>query len=179
MADVAREYGSALFELADEEGIETLILDEIRAVRNILKDNPGFMKLLDAPNINLEERIKIIDEAFNGRVHQYICSFLKLMTERRHSSELFDCFFEYEKCYEDKNAIVEAYVTSAVELSDKQKEELTVKLRQKAGKNLVINYLVDPELIGGIKVNMDGVLYEGSIRARLDELRSNLKKETL
>ena len=54
MADVAKEYGRALFELAEDEQIEGLILDELRVLRQILKSNPDLLKLLDAPNINLE-----------------------------------------------------------------------------------------------------------------------------
>ena len=179
MADVAKEYGQALFELAAEEHIEGLILDELRVLRQIIKANPDLIKLLDAPNINLEERIQVIDSIFKGKVHEYLCSFLKLMTERRHFPEIFACFEEYERSYEDMNAIIEAHVTSAVELSSSQKEALFEKLREKAGKTVVVKYHVEPELIGGIRVNMDGILFEGSIRARLDELRSNLKKETL
>lgn len=179
MADVAKEYGRALFELATEEQIEELILGEIRELRNILKDNSDFLKLLDAPNINLEERVTVIDSVFSGKIHEYLCSFLKLLTERRHSPDVFGCFDEYESCYEDKNAIIEAYVTSAVELSDSQRQALFEKLRAKAGKTVVMKCHVDPKLIGGIRVNMDGVLFEGTIRARLDELRNNLKKETL
>lgn len=179
MADVAKEYGQALFELAKEEHIEGKILDELRVLRKILSSNQDLLKLLDAPNINLEERIKVIDDVFKGRMHEYLCSFLKLMTERRHIPELFDCFREYEHCYEDMNAIIEAKVTSAVELSPEQKEALYEKLREKAGKTVVMKYYVDPELLGGIRVNMDGVLFEGTVKARLDEMRNNLKKETL
>lgn len=179
MTDVAKEYGRALFELAEEEQIETVILEEIRALRKILKDNSDFMRLLDAPNINLEERIASIDTVFSGRLHKYLCSFLKLLTERRHSNEVFDCFAEYERCYEGKNAIIEAHVTSAIELSDTQKEALFEKLRQKAGKSVVMKCHVDPELIGGIRVNMDGELFEGSVKARLEGLRNTIKKETL
>ena len=179
MADVAKEYGSALFELADEEGIEECILHELLVLKDILKSNPDFMKLLDAPNINLDERIGTIDMVFKDKLHKYLCSFMKLMTERRHIPYLFACFSEYERCYEEHNAIVEAHVTSAVELSETQKKALFEKLREKAGKKIVMKCHVEPELIGGIKVNMDGVLFEGSIRARLDELRTNLKKETL
>lgn len=179
MADVAREYGQALFELAKEESIDSLILDEIRVLRDILKENPEFLKLLDAPNINLEDRLNAIDNVFKGKAHQYVCSFLKLMTERRHSPEIFGCIAEYERCYEEENAIIEAHVTSAVELSEAQKEALFKKLQAKAGKTVAISYEVEPGLLGGIRVNMDGVLFEGTVRARLDELRSNLKKETL
>lgn len=179
MADVAKEYGQALFELAEEEHIDGLILDELRVLRQILKSNPDLLKLLDAPNINLEDRIKVIDNIFKGKMHVYLCSFLKLMTERRHSPEIFSCLDEYEECYSNKNAIIEAHVSSAVELSETQKESLFEKLREKAGKNVVVKYHVEPELLGGIRVNMDGKLFEGTVRARLDELRNSLKKETL
>lgn len=179
MADIAKEYGQALFELASEEKQEEYILEEIKALREILKSNPELLKVLNAPNISKDERITIVDSVFKGRMHEYLCSFLKILTERRYLSELFECFKEYESCYEDKNSVVKATVSSAVELSELQKEALKKKLCEKTGKSVDMKYHVDPELLGGIRVNMDGVLFEGTVRARLDELRNNLKKETL
>lgn len=179
MADAAKEYAMALFELAKEEHIEGLILDELRVLRKILRENQELMKLLDAPNINLEDRISFIDKVFKDKMHRYLCSFLKLMTERRHSPELFACIDEYERCYDKENAITVAYVSSAVELSDAQKDALYEKLKEKAGGMLLVKYRIEPELIGGIRVNMNDVLFEGTLRARLDELKNNVNKETL
>lgn len=179
MADVANEYGRALFELSVDEHIEGRVLDELRVLRKILKSNQDLIKLLDAPNINLEERLKVIDSIFKGKIHEYLCSFMKIMTERRHFPEIFACIDEYERSYEDMNAIIVAHVTSAVELSESQKEALFEKLRDKAGKTVVVKYHVEPEVIGGIRVNMDGVLFEGTVKSRLDDLRNSLKKETL
>jgi len=179
MADVGKEYGRALFELAEEEALDMALVEEIRTLEKILKENPDLIKLLDAPNINLEERINVIDTVFADRVHKYLCSFMKLLTEKRYFQEIFDCFIEYKNCIEEKNSIIEAHVTSAAPLSEEQKDALYSKLTKKANKKIIVKYEVDPELLGGIRVNMDGELFEGTIKARLHELRSNLKKETL
>ena len=92
MADTVREYGKALYELSCEEGLESEFLGELRVVSGIIAENPGFITLLSAPNIPKSERMQVIDNAFSGRIHEYICSFMKLMTKRGHSRYILPCF---------------------------------------------------------------------------------------
>ena len=95
MADTVREYGKALYELSCEEGLESEFLGELRVISGIIAENPGFITLLSAPNIPKSERMQVIDNAFSGRIHEYICSFMKLMTKRGHSRYILPCFHEY------------------------------------------------------------------------------------
>ena len=117
MADTVREYGKALYELSCEEGLESEFLGELRVVSGIIAENPGFITLLSAPNIPKSERMQVIDNAFSGRIHEYICSFMKLMTKRGHSRYILPCFREYERLWYEYSGIAVADVTTAVPLT--------------------------------------------------------------
>ena len=179
MSDVSKEYGGALFDLACEENIEFDILGQLRVVENVIRENPEYIKFLTAPNIPKSERVEAVDAAFSGRVHQYICSFLKLLTERGYARYIAECIGEYEERYYEYKGLVVAKVQSAVELSDTQKNAILTKLEKITGKEIELRCTVDPSLIGGMKIYVGDTLYEGTVRAKLDDLKNRLSATTL
>lgn len=179
MADTVREYGKALYELSCEEGLESEFLGELRVVSGIIAENPGFITLLSAPNIPKSERMQAIDNAFSGRIHEYICSFMKLMTKRGHSQYILPCFREYERLWYEYSGIAVADVTTAVPLTPEEKNALHAKLERTTGKSIEMRCHVDPALIAGVSVTVDGVLLEGSVKAKLGSLKNALYGRTL
>ncbi|MGN1007254.1 MAG: F0F1 ATP synthase subunit delta, partial [Aristaeellaceae bacterium] len=82
MTHFAREYGNALFELATEEGIAQEMEQQLQMLASCFREQPEYIALLDARNIEIEKRKALLDEAFSGRVHAYLLNYLKLLTER-------------------------------------------------------------------------------------------------
>lgn len=179
MSDVSKEYGGALFDLACEENIEFDILGQLRIVDGIVESNPEYVKFLTSPNIPKTDRLEAVEAAFGGRVHQYICSFLKLLTERGYGRYIRECISEYETRYYEYKGLVIAKVQSAVELSDKQKNAILTKLEKITGKEIELRCTVDPQLIGGMKILIGDTLFEGTVRAKLDGLKNKLSATTL
>lgn len=179
MSDVSKEYGGALFDLACEENIEFDFLGQLRVVDGIVRDNPEYVKFLSAPNIPKSDRLEAVEAAFGGRVHQYICSFLKLLIERGYARYISECVSEFEARYYEYKGLVIAKVQSAVELNDKQKNAILTKLEKITGKEIELRCTVDPQLIGGMKILIGDTLYEGTVRAKLDDLKSRLSATTL
>ena len=179
MSDVSKEYGGALFDLACEENLEFDILGQLRVVDGVVESNPEYIKFLSAPSIPKTERLEAVEAAFGGRVHQYICSFLKLLTERGYARYISECITEYETRYYEYKGLVIAKVQSAVELNDKQKNAILTKLEKITGKEIELRCTVDPQLIGGMKILIGDTLYEGTVRAKLDGLKNKLSATTL
>ena len=174
MNDLVREYGGALFELADEEKKADLILGETRAIKGFFGRDTDYARLLSSPTITAEERVKIAGEAFDGKVDKFISSFIKMMTERGYARYIGECFDEYERRYYDKNNMSVVTVRSVVELTDAQKSALIDKLKKRTGKNIELRCSIDPSLIGGISVYVDGKLYDGSVSAHIEKVRRSL-----
>ena len=72
---VSKTYGEALFELAVEEGREDAFLEEIMALKEILKENPDFNKLMNHPKILKEEKLSVLDQVFKGRISDELAGF--------------------------------------------------------------------------------------------------------
>ena len=174
MNDLVKEYGGALFELAYDENKADGILAETRAIKDFFVRDAEYVRFLSSPNIPIDERIKAVGEAFDGKVDKFVSSFIKMMTERGYARHIGECFDEYERRYYDKNNISVVSVRSAVALTDAQKSALFANLSKKTGKKIELSCEVDPSLIGGISVYVDGKLYDGSVSAHIEKLRRAL-----
>ena len=67
---ISKTYGEALFELAVEENKVSVLVDEIQNILQVLKDNPEFLSLMTHPKILKEEKIKVMEEVFKGRIRR-------------------------------------------------------------------------------------------------------------
>lgn len=174
MTHFAREYGNALFELAMEEGIAAQIHEELGMLRDCFREQPEYIALLDARNLEIESRKALLEEAFSGRVHVYLLNFLKLLTERGGVRLFGECADFFRMRYNETHGIAEAQVTSAAELDAEQRLALKRKLEEISGKQVVLHLRVDADLIGGLRVDLEGRRYDNSIRTRLDRMRRGL-----
>lgn len=171
MAEPNKEYSGALFMLAakDEK------LDEYSAalaeIRRIVEENPLYLLFLSSPACSLSERLAAIDEAFGSSYPEYIVSFLKLLCENGRIRELTGCIdgFEDLKRFAANRALATVY--SAVELTDLQKQKLCEKLNKATGKTVNASYKVDENLIGGIKVEVDGKTFDSSIEKQFQKIK--------
>lgn len=179
MTDIVKEYSKALYELSEEENLESEFLGEIRMLSKIISDSPEFISLLSAPNISKYDRMNVIDKAFSGRFHEYICSFMKLMTRRGHARFILPCFTEYEKLWYEKSGIIVAEVKTAIEMTLPEKNVLYKKLEEYVGKSVEMRCTTDSSIIGGVSIMIGGILLEGSVKARLTALHEALFKKTL
>ena len=178
MNDVCREYGGALFQLAVDEGVEKELFGQTETVRQVLLENPDYIVLLTSPELSRQERESAVEKAFSG-AHPYLKNFLRMMVARGYARELADALLEYERLYNERFGIAIAVIRSATELSSEEKARLVLALSRRSGKEISPQYRVEPELLGGICVEMDGVLYDGTVRNRLNGLRESLSELTL
>ena len=179
MTQVANNYAQALYSLAKDEGFETQILEEMSVLQQAFTEEPGFLRLLSAPNISKQERCKILDDSFRGRVNPYLLNFMKILTEKGYARQFVDCCKSYREQYNDDNGIVTVNAVSAVTLSQEQKDKLSEKLRQITGKKIELLNRVDPEVLGGIRLDYDGKRVDGTVQNRLNSVRDLLKNTVL
>ena len=105
-----------------------------------------------------------------------LCSFLKLLTERGRIREYEECVHQFELCYDDAYRHSFAKVYSAIPLTDDQKERLHAKLEQHCGHMVEMHYKIDPSLLGGLKVKMDGQMLDGSLRSRISSIKEVIEE---
>ena len=78
MTQIARLYGSSMYDLAAEEQLTDTVLEQMQTIRQLFRENPDYVKLLSEPSIPKEERTKLLDTAFGTEAERYLVNFLKL-----------------------------------------------------------------------------------------------------
>lgn len=179
MTKEARLYGSSLYELASDEGLSDELMDQVTQIRALFSENPEYTALLQEPAIDFEERMGLIDAAFGSQAHPYLTNFIKLLCERGYLKQFGDCAQTFTEKYYADHDITRAVVTSAVALSDAQSSALLKKLEKMSGKKVVMTQQVDPQLIGGIRVEIDGKALDGTLSSRISGISRSLKEVTL
>ena len=174
MTETAKMYGGSLYDLAAEEGIEQQLLEEIETVSSMLKEIPEYLHLLSLPNLPKKERCALIDEAFGGSVHPYVLNFMKILCENGTLRELSGCSRAFRERYNRAHGIAEATAVSAVPLTREQTARLSSRLTEITGKKVDLTVKVDPSVLGGIRLDMEGVQLDGTVRSRLAVLRARI-----
>ena len=171
MTTTSREYAEALFELA-VQGNETKETSEgLETVVSALLQTPDYRAMLASPAISKEERLNALDSAFRGKIPDILLAILRMMISRGHVSALNGMARDYEELARGYRGESVAVVTSAVPLKEAETVALRAKLEKKLSKTVIMQFRVDPELIGGIRVEVDGRVIDGSIRNKLDEIK--------
>lgn len=179
MTEVAKAYGGALYELGLELGNTKELLEETTVLKEAFTENPKFAKLLVTPTLQKEERLKIVDDCFNGKVDKNIVNFIKILTENGTVGEFAGCAEEFRNRYNHDNNIEEVVVVSAVALSSDQMQRLNEKLSKVTGKTILLTNKIDPSIIGGLHLEMEGTELEGSVKGKLDALRQKITGITI
>ena len=174
---ISKTYGEALFELAVEENKIDAFLEEVVAVQKALQDNPELDKLLNHPKISKEEKTKVMENIFKGRISDEVTGFLTLIISKERSKEL-DAILQYfiQRVKEEKG-IGTAYVSTAVPLNEIQKAQVEEKLLATTSyQKMEMIYTVDESLIGGMVIRIKDRVVDSSIKTKLSEIKKQLYK---
>lgn len=172
-------YGQSLYDLAAEEGLTEEILNEMEAVQAIFKENPDYITLLLEPSIPRRERLGLLEEAFKDQIHPYLKNFLMILLENSLLRGFGACCRTFRESYNKDHGIAEATVTSAVALSKVQTDALLSRLEQLSGKTVHLKQKVDSSIIGGLRVEIEGKLLDGTVMGRLADLRKKVSETVL
>lgn len=174
---VSKTYGDALFELALEQNSLEAMADEVKAVSAILMENQDVTTLMNHPKIVKEEKIKLIEDIFKGRVSDELVGLMCLIVEKDHYNDMqsvFSYFIEQVKEYKN---IGTAYVSSAFPLSEEQKDAVLKRLLETTKYvEFEMHYEVDADLIGGMVIRIGDRVVDSSVKNKLNNLTRELTK---
>ena len=175
MAEISKEYAQALFMLACEEGRQKEYGRVLEQVKAVFDDQPDYPQLLASPAIPMAERLRAIEAAFADMAPEHVLSYLKLLCEKGRMG----CFVEsaniYKALLDASEHIANAKITSAVELTEEEKQKLQLALERRCKGQVRAEYVVDGDLLGGMIVEVDGSILDGSLRQRLSEVKEVIR----
>ena len=179
MTETGNVYGRAFYDLAVSEGLSCDILAQLQALQESFVQEPAFLKLLSVRNLSKAERCGIISDSFDGKLHPYVINFLKILTEKGYIGQFANCFAAYRACYYADNNILPVTAVTAMPLNEDQTVRLTEKLETITGKTVELTCRVNPQCLGGVRLDLDGKCLDDTVAHRLESIRSLLKNTVL
>ncbi len=176
---ISVRYATALFDLALEKDCIDKYSDEIKIMRDAVTEDSEIMRILDHPQISSEKKLSILTSALEGKVSADIMGLIHIVFRKNRETELTDIMNRFLDMAEKHKGIVYAKVESAVPLKESAVEEIKEKLSKKLNKQVIVNTNVDPQLIGGIKISVEGHVLDSTIKTQLSSLKGKLLETRL
>ena len=174
---VSKVYGDALFEAAREAGRMDDMYEEVLELQKLLQANEELQKMMENPKVIREDKENVIETVFRGRISDEIVELMKLMIAKGRYSNIESVFDYFIGLVKEEKKIGIAYVTTAVELTDGQKDEIVRRLLETTRyESFEMNYAVDASLIGGMVIRIGDRVVDSSIKRKLYELSKSMRK---
>jgi F-type H+-transporting ATPase subunit delta len=171
---LARRYARALFMLALERDLLDKIHQELEAFAEILRDNRDLRLFLSAPQVDRSEKRRVVESLFQDRFSNVFFNFLMLLIEKGRQALFSEIVEQFGALYDRHRNRVRALAISAIPLEEHHLDELRRALAGHLRSEVKIDNQVDPSILGGLVVKIDGQVLDGSIRSQLKRLGESL-----
>jgi F-type H+-transporting ATPase subunit delta len=171
---VAKRYARALFEVAKEKDIISLVEEELKSVASAIRDNADLQKFLNHPNIGTSVKTDLLKQIFEGKVSEPVWNTLLVLIDKGRQAILSALVVDYVKIANEALGQASATVYSAFVLTEAQQAEVASQFSKVTGKTIRVSNIVEPKLLGGIQVRIGDRLYDGSLAGKLDRLSKAL-----
>jgi len=173
----ARRYAKALLSLAKDQGAEEVVGTELSQVVNVLAE-PALARILALPTLPLKTRRDIVEQlAATLSLQPLLGNFLRVLAENDRLSGIADIENAYRLLLERAMGRVRAKVRSAAPLSGEELDALVHAFGRLTGMTVMPTVAVDPELLGGIVVEIEGRVYDASLKTQLRRLGEALAQQ--
>jgi F-type H+-transporting ATPase subunit delta len=174
---LARRYARALVSLGEDQKNLDKIGADLRSFAQALKVSEELVATLGNPAFPRADRKKIVDALATRFAAQPVTrTFLYVLLDKERLDQIPAISREIDALLEARAGRVAAEVTSAAPLSAQQLTAITATLEKLSGKKVQIEKREDPSLIGGVVAKVGDVVYDGSVRTQLRQLRDQLNK---
>jgi len=175
-ASLAGRYATALFELARDEGQLETVGSSLATLRSSLRESEDLTELTTSPLIGREDALKGITAAAAAmRLDPITSNFLGVLAQNRRLSKLPLIIRAFNMLAANHRGETTAEVTSAHPLSDDQVSALRTNLKDRIGRDVTVDLIVDPTILGGLVVKIGSQMIDGSIRTKLNNLAQSMK----
>lgn len=167
-------YGSALFQAAEETGKKDLVLDEACQVLGIFQQEPDLYAFMNYPAISAEEKKTVLKTIFEGRICQELLNLLYILVDKRRTSHFPKIVKAYQEMINHEDGFSYGTVYSVEPLKEEQIKKLEEQTSRLLKQQVRLENLLDPKLMGGVKILVDGRIIDASIRKRFEDLGSKI-----
>jgi F-type H+-transporting ATPase subunit delta len=173
MADAARVYAEALFEVGREKGKLDSLQQQLGEFTDAVDGNRELQVFFFSPYLSTAEKQEGIERAITGAEPELI-NFLELLVDKHRMPEIFRIRRELDELWKRENRRIDVTVTSAVELDPTVVQRIGQEVERQTGEEVDLASAVDDRILGGIVLQVGNMVLDASIRSRLEKLRKSV-----
>jgi F-type H+-transporting ATPase subunit delta len=176
MASSAPRYARAFAEVAEAARLDSgAAQQQMREFAQTLAASSDLREILENPSIEMAGKLKVLD-AMAGRMAMFpqVRNFIAVILEHQRLPELDEILTEYKQVVDEHAGATEARITSARPLNTEDRAQLEAQIAKMAGARVRARYTEDATLLGGAVVEIGSTVYDGSLRAQLQQLKQKL-----
>jgi len=174
MAAVASRYARALVDVVLDKKIDGAV-EQVNSIVGAIRENDELRRVWEAPDIPADQKRRLLD-AIGSRtgLSRTVRNFFAILIDHQRIPMVEQIARQFEVELDAALGFAEAQVTSARPLSDEEKRQVESRVAAITGKKVRARYGADPELLGGVMVQVGSTIYDGTVRGQLQKLREQL-----
>lgn len=176
MAAVASRYARALVDVVMEQKIDPAVaVQQVNTIVAAIKESADLRKVWEAPDIPAVQKRKLLDAiGVQVGLSRTIRNFFAVLIDHQRIAMVEQIARQFEIELDAELGFAEAQITSARQLTEEEKREVESRVAALTGKKVRVRYAANPELLGGVMVQVGSTIYDGTVRGQLQKLREEL-----
>jgi F-type H+-transporting ATPase subunit delta len=173
--EIANVYARSLFEVAKEHDVLDEVHEQLDQLADEVETNRELQVFFFSPYFSSAEKKDGIKKVIEGG-NEYFVRFLELLAERHRLPALFRIRREFDQLWAEENKRLPVTITSAVELDEDTVKDIGKKIEEQTGQTIDLTAVVDPDLLGGLKMQVGNQVFDSTVRGRLENLRREVAR---
>ena len=175
---LASRYAKALFDFSTEEKQLETVFQDLGILKQAVTENHEFSSILRSPIIHANKKSEIFKEVFGNRVSNITLGFFGILVKKKREPNILTIIEAFVKLYKDYHHIKTAHLTTAVEMSETIKRQITDLLTQQTKAQIDLVEHINPNLIGGFSIQIDDDVFDATIKGKIDQLKAIFSKNS-
>jgi F-type H+-transporting ATPase subunit delta len=175
MEEIAAVYARSLFEVAKEQDKLDVVRGQLGAFADALSDTRDLQVFFFSPYFSTKEKEDGLERVVSD-ADPAVLNFLKLLISKHRMPVLFRIRANYDALWEEENRLLPVHITSAVKLDHAIVRQLGDRISEQTDRRVELSAHVDPDILGGIVVQVGNSVLDASVRNRLEQLRRTVAK---
>jgi len=173
---ISDRYASAMYDLASEKKVIDSVLENLQDLKKTIDNSKELTLLIKSPLISSNDKLEILIKLISSsNFNELSVTFLKVVSKNKRFTSLTSMISQFVNINDNKRGNVLADVTSADEISEKQRVNIKDQLRIILGDKLSLNFMVDKKIIGGLIIKVGSKMIDTSLANKINKLKIAMK----
>ena len=172
-------YANSLYDLALEKNAVASVTDEMSRIVRVIEDNAQLKRVLESPIVKPSAKIQIIRECTASFAGAVLMQFVDFLYEKNRIDGIWEIGKAYEQILDEREGIIRVKITSAIELTRQQLDEIQEQLEGTYAKKILFDIKINPAVIGGFVLQVEDTVIDASLKNKLERLKKKFLKASL